>query len=311
MYLKNADLKCTELRNIKLEDYDFLNKYFELRRPQTSDSAIFNLFLWMNCYNNQYFITDKGLIWIAVDERGNYYTAPPLCRDEDLKECFDTAKTYFNEVLHTNMRMFHLDSEAINILQLSEDMYEVIEDTDYADYIYDAHKLRTLPGKKFHKKKNHVNAFLKRYEGRFQYKSLIDGPYDDIFSFLKQWRREKEGSTDEESMDYELEGIKYVLEHVNVLDCKVGGVYIDGKLEAFSIGSYGEKEQTAYIHVEKANPKINGLYAYINMKFLEEEFAAAQYVNREDDMGLPGLRQSKQSYNPIYMVRKYDVFQKQ
>ena len=65
-----------------------------------------------------------------------------------------------------------------------------------------------------------------------------------------------------------------------------------------------------YIPIEKANPNIRGLYQYICSEFLVEVFPEAAKENREDDMGLEGLRKSKQSYNPIYMVEKYTIIQK-
>ena len=69
-------------------------------------------------------------------------------------------------------------------------------------------------------------------------------------------------------------------------------------------------EDTAYIHVEKANPEIRGLYPFINQQFLIHCFPTAKWVNREDDMGLEGLRKAKMSYNPAFMAKKYNVYEK-
>ena len=89
----------------------------------------------------------------------------------------------------------------------------------------------------------------------------------------------------------------------------LGGVYIDEKLEAFTIGSYNAYENMAVIHIEKANPEIRGLYQYINQQFLLEEFPKAAWINREDDLGIEGLRKAKLSYNPVDYARKYKVEQ--
>lgn len=104
--------------------------------------------------------------------------------------------------------------------------------------------------------------------------------------------------------------LKYILEHEEVFDYKIGAVYVDNKLEAFTIGNYESREDMVYIPVEKANPEIRGLYPYICSQFLIEAFPEAGKENREDDMGLEGLRKSKLSYNPIYMVEKYTIIQK-
>jgi len=88
------------------------------------------------------------------------------------------------------------------------------------------------------------------------------------------------------------------------------GVYIDGTLEAFTIGSYNPAENMAVIHIEKANPEIRGLYQFINQQFLVQEFPDVALVNREDDLGQEGLRHAKMSYNPCGFARKYLVQQK-
>ena len=94
-----------------------------------------------------------------------------------------------------------------------------------------------------------------------------------------------------------------------MLSVRMGGIYVDDRLEAFSIGSYNSKEKMAIIHIEKANPEIRGLYQFINQQFLIEEFPEAVLINREDDLGLEGLRKAKLSYNPIDYARKYQVEQ--
>ena len=134
--------------------------------------------------------------------------------------------------------------------------------------------------------------------------------HDEIMDYLENWKQHKEHTEEKEFIDFEAIGIKYLLEHENVFDYKIGSVYIDDKLEAFTIGNYYKQEDMVYIPVEKANPEIRGLYPYICSQFLIEAFPEAGKENREDDMGLEGLRKSKLSYNPIYMVEKYTIIQK-
>ena len=84
---------------------------------------------------------------------------------------------------------------------------------------------------------------------------------------------------------------------------------MDGKVEAFSFGEMLNPD-TAVIHIEKANPRINGLYAVINQNFCAEAWAGVKFVNREQDLGLDGLRQAKESYHPHHMVEKFTIFPK-
>ena len=78
------------------------------------------------------------------------------------------------------------------------------------------------------------------------------------------------------------------------------------KVVAFT---FGEKlnSDTAVIHVEKADPEIRGAYTAINQNFVAAEWSEMTYINREEDMGLEGLRQAKESYHPVKMIEKYFV----
>lgn len=114
----------------------------------------------------------------------------------------------------------------------------------------------------------------------------------------------------EDHLDYEVAGIHEILKNCSFLNVRMSGVYIDGQLEAFTIGSYNPLEDMAVIHIEKANPEIRGLYQFINQQFLIHEFPDVKLVNREDDLGQEGLRRAKMSYNPCGFARKYLIEQK-
>lgn len=298
-----------ELQEIRPQDYEELRRYFSLRLSGTCESMVLDAYLWKDYYNTRYIKWNGGLIWI-YNNKDEVFTWTPLCKNEDLKEGFELTKKYFNEELGIKMNMYLVDEEAVSILDLPEDKYIVEEDRRYFDYVYDADKLRTLSGKKYHKKKNHVNAFLKEYEGRYEFRLMCCMEKGQVGEFLAKWKEERQIKDEYNRVDYESEGIKYILENCNMLRIRMGGVFIDGKLEAFSIGSYSEEERTAYIHVEKANPEIRGLYPFINMMFIREGFEDAIYVNREDDMGLEGLRKAKMSYHPVNLVKKYNIIEK-
>ena len=123
-----------------------------------------------------------------------------------------------------------------------------------------------------------------------------------------QMERGKREET-EEHLDYEVHGIHDILKNCSSFQVRMGGVYIDDKLEAFTIGSYNSFEDMAVIHIEKANPEIRGLYQYINQQFLVHEFPEVHLINREDDLGIEGLRKAKMSYNPLDFARKYEIRQ--
>ncbi len=302
----------TELtfKPVEAEDMKLLAPYFSLRPNKTCDSVALDTFIWRKYYHVQYAnCEDQAILWLMQAD-DVMHSAMPLCKEEDLKKYFDLSVKYFNEVLHIPFKIYLADEEAVEYLHLKEaDEFVVTEQEDLKDYLYDAEAMRKLSGKKLHKKKNHLNAFLKEYEGRYEFRRLCCSDRDDIWRFLDRWRANK-GDNVEDHLDYEVAGIHEILKECLNLDIRMSGVYIDGRLEAFTIGSYNPAEKMAIIHIEKANAEIRGLYQFINQQFLIQEFPDAVLVNREDDLGQEGLRHAKMSYNPCGFARKYLVQQK-
>lgn len=298
-----------ELKKIELENYDELKKLFRLRNAGTCENVVTSSFIWKDYYDARYYTTKYGASFIyKMGEE--IFSSVPLAKEEDLKNAFLDLKDYYNNVLGKKLVIYLADEKAVNILGLSEDKYEVEEDRRYFDYVYDAEKLRTLSGKKYHKKKNHVNAFHKMYDGRYEMRELCCRDKEEVYKYLDRWHSMRNIEDEYHRDQYELDGIKYFINGCEKIDVKMFGVFIDGELEAFSLGTFIESTKTAYIHVEKANPEIRGLYPFINQQFLIHSFPEAELVNREDDMGLEGLRHAKMSYNPVTLAKKYNIFEK-
>lgn len=295
---------------VEAEDLEELNPFFCKRPNKTCDSVFLDSFIWREYYNVRYAVSDnKAILWL-MDLDGKTGSAMPICSEEDLEYYFWKLVEYFNTELKAPMYINLADEEAVEQLGLKNmpDKFKITEQVDLKDYLYDGNAMRTLSGKKLHKKKNHLNAFKREYEGRYEYRRLCCSDRGDVWKFLDRWREEK-GEEVEEHLDYEVRGIHEILKNCSLLNVRMSGVYIDGHLEAFTIGSYNPLEQMAVIHIEKANPEIRGLYQFINQQFLIEEFPEAVLINREDDLGLEGLRKAKLSYNPIDYARKYQVEQ--
>ena len=290
---------------VEAEDLEELNPFFCKRPNKTCDSVFLDSFIWREYYNVRYAVSDnKAILWL-MDLDGKTGSAMPICSEEDLEYYFWKLVEYFNTELKAPLYINLADEEAVEQLGLKNmpDKFKITEQVDLKDYLYDGNAMRTLSGKKLHKKKNHLNAFKREYEGRYEYRRLCCSDRGDVWKFLDRWREEK-GEEVEEHLDYEVRGIHEILKNCSLLNVRMSGVYIDGHLEAFTIGSYNPLEQMAVIHIEKANPEIRGLYQFINQQFLIEEFPEAVLINREDDLGLEGLRKAKLSYNPLDYARK-------
>ena len=290
-------------------DYKSVLPYFSLRSFYTCESHFLYHVIWKDFYNTQYCLTDEAVLWLQ-NIGGETVALPPISSIGNFKKAFSTLQDYFTNKLSKKLKLYLVDEDALNILALNESKYEIIEDRDSFDYIYDGDNLRNLTGRKYSKKRNHINALLRDYEDRFEYRPLSSDNTKEILEFTYRWAAEKVSDDPYNRIENEKIGIENILESYSDLDTKIAGLYIDGSMEAFTIGSYDPVLKVAAIHIEKANPEIRGLYPYINQQFLLNEFLDAIYINREDDMGIPSLRRAKESYYPTTLAKKYSIVEK-
>ena len=144
------------------------------------------------------------------------------------------------------------------------------------------------------------------------YPFLMKGvtPAEDIFDECleaeKTWYNQHEDGDDDDELLGERHAIETVFNNWSVLQPTGGAIRMYNKIVAFSIGEM-LNDDTAIIHFEKSDPTIRGLYQAINHEFVVHAWGHTTYINREEDMGIPGLRHSKESYNPDHFVEKYDV----
>ena len=301
MELQFKDLDSSALKT--------LAPLFTFRENKTCDSVFLGLFLWKDYYQVRYAVGDDTPIFLRINADGKEYAALPIGKAAGLSHSFGVLKDYFNQTLGLKLNLFLADEAAVRLLKLPEDEFDVKELEDARDYLYSGDALRSLAGRKLHKKKNLVNSFVRTWEGRFEYRRLTCAEGSEIKSFLARWGVAREERM-EGQLEHEILGIHEILRCCSLLDITMAGIYIDGTLEAFTIGSYNPLEQMAVIHIEKANPEIKGLYQFINQQFLIHEFPDAVLINREDDLGDPGLRQAKLSYCPVDFARKYRIRQR-
>lgn len=306
MCLKEKELII--FKDIDIDAKDKLQPYFDMVDYEACEYCFATLYMWQHLYKTGYYIGDGFAVLIGEYE-GDTFSILPLCSKDKLPQVIDFVLNYF-ESIESKLYFRGITQEIVDDLkEYYPGRFEYIEERDLFDYVYDAESMRTLAGRKNQKKRNHINYFLKEYEGRFEYKLLDKDNFDECLDLVKQWADNKEENNEyDEGMDDELIGIKKIFNNYDVLrsNVKIGGIYVDGKLEAFTIGELLNPNM-ALIHIEKANPNIRGLYPFINQQFLVNEFSDVEFVNREEDLGIPGLRKAKLSYHPIRFVEKYTV----
>lgn len=173
------------------------------------------------------------------------------------------------------------------------------------DYVYRREDLATLAGKKLQPKRNHANRFARLYPDYvFAPMTTADAP--DCLALAERWAARHSAGGDGASAGGERDAIRYVLSHWDRLGALGGTLRVDGRLVAFTYG--GAVNGTTFdVCVEKADTDYDGAYAVINRDFarsLPEQFA---FVNREEDLGIEGLRRAKLSYHPHVLLEKCAV----
>ena len=184
------------------------------------------------------------------------------------------------------------------------DAFAYTEDTDNADYLYEAEKLATYAGKALHGKKNHCNRFEAENDWRFV--PLTREQIPGCLDMLDVWSEENAGRLFR-SIVYEHAAIVRAFAAFEKLGLEGGVLYANGKIVGFTLGEFAS-EDTFDVHFEKAEVDLNGAYPMTCReltRMLLAKYPSLRYMNREDDMGIEALRRSKESYKPAFLLRKY------
>lgn len=170
-----------------------------------------------------------------------------------------------------------------------------------ADYIYRSSDLITLAGRKYHGKRNHLARFTRTYQ--WSYEEIGRARFPACMEIAQEWCR-KSGSCGEDGRSEENCAVAVALHHFEELHMIGGLISVDGKPVAFSLGEE-INPQCFVVHFEKALDGYDGLYPAINHEFASHALAGYEYINREEDMGIEGLRKAKLSYYPAVLLEKY------
>lgn len=289
---------------ITIDDKIVFDKYLNKYNFNTCEYSFTSLIIWKEGCDVQYTIYDNALIIKKKDFNENYYFMQPLgYTASNLKNIIKELLKYKEE--HSMPYLFK-DLEQTFLDELKEiygDNIHIKADIDNFDYIYDSDKLINLSGKKLHSKKNHYNYFVKNYD--YKVKDFSEpGVKDDIKKAAEIWY--EENNKGDKHLFYELKGIKEIVENMDILNLNAMAVYVDNRIAAFTIGERVNNNM-GIIHIEKGTSSIRGIYTFVNKTFVQNYLADVKYINREQDLGIPGLRKAKKSYHPIKMGEKYCI----
>jgi len=288
--------------DLELKDRDVFQAFFSEYKPEISELTFTNLFVWRSHYKFQWSFYKDWLLIVSLEgEYGTYAmeAVGPSPRDQVTRLVLEWLKEEKGEY---NPRIERADERIISEI---EDMkgISIVPTRDHFDYVYLRDDLVKLAGNKYRSKRNHINQLLRTYT--YRYEELAPDHIEDCVELQEKWcilRR------CEEDLDLlgEWDAVKEILKCYDSLEVQGAVITIESKVVAFTIGQM-LNENTAVVHIEKADPEIPGLYPVINQRFCENNLKNAVYINREQDLGIPGLREAKLSYSPDHMIKKFRI----
>lgn len=271
-----------------------LKKAFESRAPDARFSCYRfpNIYMYRDDLNIKYIEIDDSICPIVRVNSQHEYCLFPF-------GAHDLGSTVRKLMEFTGGKDILPISETMKnrLEQACPDMFSYEHTRANDDYIYDAEELRTLPGKKYHSKRNFASRFYSAHS--HEYIELTAENLDLCDSVLEKWFEVRRTDVIDERR-----AIGELFQNFEALKLRGAALRIGGQIAAFTIGELIE-DDTAHILIEKADISHVGVYAAINRDFLVNAFPSVLYVNREEDMGILGLRRAKQSYHPIRMGTSY------
>jgi hypothetical protein len=278
-------------RSLDLSDKSCLDQIFANLQPRISELTFAGLYLFRKAHDYKLTMVGDSLTILGKGYNGERRFLPPLTGG--IRNAMDL-------LFASGLTLYGAD-ESFTGRYLCDERFQVIEDRDSFDYLYLRSELAELPGNRYHKKKNRVNYFTSRHN--YSIELFGEQFAAGCLELLKEWKRVRGGEESDSSLlevDATAEGLAMAAQ----LGLAGVVVLVDQKVKAFSIGER-LNASTSVCHFEKADPFMEGISQLVDREFNRMLFPDCTYVNREQDLGSPGLRSAKISYHPVELIKKY------
>ena len=283
-------------RPIDVTDKAHFDSIFMQLQPRVSELTFAGLYLFRSVHEYCLSLIGESVVVLGKGYDGTHYCLPPLGGD---------TTSACNLLLDGGLELYGADDLLVSRFLHNVDCI-IIEARDSFDYLYLREELADLPGSRYHKKKNRIKYFTARHT--YEVYRLNQQHLCGCLQLLDEWGRvaEVEGNR---SFGLEMDATVEGLAQAESLGLEGVVVMIEGVVRAFAVGERLNRE-TAVCHFEKADHFMEGLSQLVNREFARLLFSDCRYINREQDLGEPGLRNAKLSYHPVELVKKYLVHRK-
>jgi len=279
-------------KKINLETKEIFNKY-----PAKYVSMEFNfciLYIWQEMMDTCYAQIDDALVFRTTKLKPFFAQPKHLYTDEPVLPLFLKLKEM---PFADEFSMRCITTDYLNKLKAEGFKGSFFKDDDYAEYVYLQSDLASLAGKKYTQKRNHINKLLNDYS--FEYLAYDDSMKTEVINLFDEWAANSK--TDRQN---ERNALMRALNDREELNIQGGVILHRGEISAFALGTPGDDEMYCVLFEKARN--INGLYQLINREF-SKTLSEYKYINRQEDMGIEGLKHAKRSYHPVFMIDKYGI----
>ncbi len=286
---------------LSLHDRTLLHARLTAFQPRISELTFTNLFIWHSMYHTEWSVY-RDWLFIIGSRDGEPFALPPVGPGSRTQSVVKLIEYLREERGAAEPRIERADSILVKEIE-SDPALSVQPMREQYDYVYRSRDLIELTGNRYHGKRNHIHAMQKKY--RFRYEPMKEIYVHPCIELVEKWCGIKRCEEDMNLLG-EWDAVGEMLAHYQELDVRGGVILIGDRVAAFAFGEM-LNPTTAVVHIEKADPEIGELYAVINQQFAEHEFFDVSFINREQDLGQPGLRAAKMSYHPDHLVEKFFI----
>lgn len=275
-----------------------VNRYLDAHPPEVSELTFTNLYAWRKGRPIWLVELPETLVFLIKsppEEREKWLVFGPPVGPLPLA----AVMAQLDETVAGAVRQ-----SATSVAGLDHTIFTIAEDRANSDYVYQVKDLAELAGRNYSGKRNRIKQCLRDYSCAFE--KITGTNLDECRDLLERWCDLRHCDLDH-GLNGEGQALKETMSIFLDFGLLGGLVRVDGKVEAFAIGERLNLN-TAVCHFEKSLPAIQGLGQLINQWFAVHCLGDFTYINREQDLGIPGLRQAKESYQPHHLVDKFTVF---
>lgn len=280
-----------------MEDYSIIQQKVDEYHVENSKLAFANLYSYRFLHSPKICLLDNALVVFCTADASNPCVFPPLCDEKVLPQVMKDISDYFETVLGSRVRIRDCDDAFIN--RLSEAGFSFVrnERRDQWEYIYSSKKLSELKGRSFHKRRNRINKFLSTFPD-YEHVRIQESDKERVLEFHDYWCHLRDCESDE-TLEQERDSIVTLFEIMNTVPVYGSLMLIDKEVKGFQIGT--RLNRNTYVTlVEKAElaPEYDGIYALLNRDTASDICNEFEFINRQQDMGVPGLRKAKLAWKP-------------